>query len=502
MSQEVRYTSSHPRQGFVPRLFPSAEKRSLLLYLIVCAVGITLGVATAIAASLTIEWVVVLIIAVMGTALIAVFGNIERLLLAAAMMHIPLQLDAFIGYQEEVSARGAISGWIVSLATIALVGLYVLWLLDLATTRKKDRSQVSISKRFILLPLLYVGFNVLSLAVAQNLLLSSYGLFQMVQLLLLFVYIAFRIRSEEDVLFLVTMLLVGLILESLIMIFVRVTGTTYDLGFTTASLERSGRVNGTMGSPNAAGGYLSMTLAVAVGALMVKDKPMLKWLAIVAISLGMISLILTFSRGAWLGFAVACMVIGFVSLRKGWLTPSVIFAAFVVLVLLIAMNEGISARVLGNDAGAAESRVYLNELAFNMIKAHPLLGVGINNFTVAMYDYQTVELANIWLFAVHNKYLLVWSEAGIGALITYMLFLLLSVRRGWRDIFKEPHPLSPIVLGLIAGILAHMTHMFVDVFNRGAALYLVWLYTALIVAIGYCMQQYTNEGATPEPAEG
>lgn len=503
MSQEVRYPTSQPRRRSAPWSLLTADKRPLLPYLAVCAVGIVLGVATAVAATLPVEWIVVLIIAVVGTALVAVFGNLKRLLLATVILNIPLQMDGVIGYKEEISSIGAVSGWLISLTTVALAGLYVLWLIDSATTKPTARKPARVKKGTVILPLLYLGFNVLSLIMAQDMLLAGYALFQLVQLLLLFVYISNRIQTEEDVQFIVTMLLVGLIVESLIMIAVWIAGRTFDLGFVLASVESSGRVTGTLGSPNSAGGYVSMALAVAMCTLMIKDvKPIVRWLATIAIGLGVASLILTLSRGSWVAFAVACLVIGFVALRQGWLTPSLLIGAAVVLVLLIVMNEGIIARVLGNDSGAAASRIYLNKLAFNMIRSHPLLGVGTNNFTVVMYDYQTVELSNIWLFAVHNKYLLIWAETGIGALVSYVLFLLYGIQQGWMNIFKSPHKLSPVVLGLMAGIIGHMAHMFVDIFNRGAPLFFVWVNTALIVAITHMMARTKDQEAPAVPATG
>lgn len=486
MTQEVRYTRPYPKKNTsaIKTILSRAGLRLLFICLGVCVVGVVAGFATAVISTLETHWLVAFVVGAAGIAAVAVFADIKKLLLATILLNVPFRLDIFLNYQEELGTRGAVAGWIVSLTTIALVGLYVLWFIELATTRSSTTELRPVPDvRFIILPLLFIGFNILSVLVARDLLLSGFRIFQLLQLFMLFFYAANQVKTERDLELIIAMLLIGLILESLLMIVLRVTGTTYDLGFTIAAVEK-GRVGGTMGSPNSAGGYLSMVLPIAICVLMMKSRPLLKWLAIPAIGLAVIGLIFTSSRGGWLAFAVACLVIGFVAWRQEWLTPSVLGGASVILVLLVVMSEGIVNRVVSSDKGAAAARVHLNQLAFNMIKHNPLLGVGTNNFVVAMSDYQTVELSDIWLFAVHNNYLLVCSEAGIGAFLTYGLFLILALRRGWTMATRNYPLLSPLALGLTAGLVGHMVHMMVDMFNRGPTVDLTWLYAGLLVALG------------------
>src|SRR2546426_798608 len=69
------------------------------------------------------------------------------------------------------------------------------------------------------LPLaLYVAFTALSLIVAHDVQLSFYFIFMLVQTFFLFVYIVGTVRTQQDVLFIVTVLMVGLLLEGMIMV--------------------------------------------------------------------------------------------------------------------------------------------------------------------------------------------------------------------------------------------------------------------------------------------
>jgi len=72
----------------------------------------------------------------------------------------------------------------------------------------------------------------------------------------------------------------------------------------------------------------------------------------------------------------------------------------------------------------------LTYLAFRIIGDHPVLGAGSNNFSVVMDRYLTPEFRHGFLYAVHNKYLLIWAETGIGGLLAYLAFLFGSLRKG------------------------------------------------------------------------
>ena len=122
-------------------------------------------------------------------------------------------------------------------------------------------------------------------------------------------------------------------------------------------------------------------------------------------------------------------------------------------------------------------------LAFRIIEAHPVFGVGVNNFTVVMGNYLTTEFREGFLFAVHNKYLLVLAETGIGGLVAFLAFFGGTVRKGFQcwD-FRDPL-LSPLALGFAAGIVGHMVHMTVDVFRGRPTQQLVWLIAGLLVAM-------------------
>jgi O-antigen ligase len=143
----------------------------------------------------------------------------------------------------------------------------------------------------------------------------------------------------------------------------------------------------------------------------------------------------------------------------------------------------ISGRVSGDDNGSAASRVPLNNLALRISGDHLLLGVGPNNFTVAMERYLTPEFRHGFLYVVHNKYLLVLSETGVAGLIAYAAFLFGALRNGWRTWKAADRLLSPLALGCTAAIAGHLVHMTVEPFRGRPVQQLLWLLVALLIAM-------------------
>ena len=72
-------------------------------------------------------------------------------------------------------------------------------------------------------------------------------------------------------------------------------------------------------------------------------------------------------------------------------------------------------------------------MALQMLKDHPLLGVGLNNFTVRMSEYGEVSGWARFLQPVHNVYLLIAAETGILGLILFLCLLFSVFRLLWRS---------------------------------------------------------------------
>ncbi|HEY4816492.1 MAG TPA: O-antigen ligase family protein [Candidatus Acidoferrum sp.] len=414
---------------------------------------------------------------------------VQKLLFAVVILDIPFQLGTTFFHRPADAELGAFKGLSISATTLALVGLYASWFMAaLADRNVRQRPSLHINRPLTV----YLAFVTLSLLVAQDVSLGLFELFLFLQLYLVFLYVANTVRNRQDILFIVSLLLIGGLVESIVIIVLRFTNMESTVLGPVHIFTESGangewiRVGGTIGVPNIAGAYLSILLAIAACLLFSNLGRAYKGLAVALLGLGEVALIFTFSRGAWIALVIAIGGLGLVVWRQRRLSFKLPIAIFAILMLLyLPFHDAISARLFGDDNGSAESRIPLMNLASRIIEDNPVLGVGANNFTLAMERYLTPEFRNgrTFLFAVHNKYLLVWAETGIGALLAFIAFLLGTLRRGWQCWRFQDRLLSPLALGITAGIAGHMVHLTVDHFRSRPTQQLLWLLAGLLVAM-------------------
>jgi O-antigen ligase len=407
-------------------------------------------------------------------------GSVRKLCLAIILLDIPLQLDIHLAYRSDLADIGAFGGINLSVTTFALAVLYALWFYERLTRPSHMPGPAVLRTSFPLLG--YLTVNALSIFFAQDVQLSLFALLLLAQMFCLYAYIVGTVRTRQDLLFIVTMLLVGLLFESLLMLALGGIGHNVETGVILARIDGT-RIGGTVGGPNTAAGYLSFLLAPALALLMTRLGSFYKGLATLAFGLGTIALLLTLSRGGWLAFALALLLLYGFAWHRGWLSLTVpVVIGIVTLALVVFFNETIISR-LSNDGGSAYSRIPLLTIAYRMIADHPILGVGLNNFAVAMPHYADLDFAGYWLYVVHNKYLIVWGETGLLGLLTFLWFLFTTLRRGWQGwVFKDRF-LSPLALGFSAAILGQMGHMHFDTFQMRPAIQLLWLSAAFLSAL-------------------
>jgi O-antigen ligase len=421
-------------------------------------------------------------VVLLGGFFAVIVGNIRKLLLAVIVVEITFPIDIYLNYQTALADIGALGGLNISVTTMCLGALYALWLGN-ALIGSGDAPR---PRWFVNPPLLlYLAWVALSIIVAGDKMLSVFEIFLLLQTFLLYIYIVSTIQTREEVVFIVTILLITLLLESLVMIGLRGIGRSIEIAnILTARIDPGGRVGGTVGSPNGAGGYLSLLLAPALSIWVARWVSWHRVLALSSFGLGVIALIFTLSRGGWLAFGISMFLLGVISWRRGWLSYKMP-ALFVSIgcVMALVFHDTILSRLLGDDRGSAESRLPLIDLAFQIIKDHPFVGAGANNFAPLIQSYDTPEFGGVWLYVVHNKYLLIWAETGFISLIAFIAFLVWTIYYGWRASKTAESSLAPLVLALSVAIVGHMFHLLFDLFNARTQIQLLWLCAAIIMVI-------------------
>jgi O-antigen ligase len=233
------------------------------------------------------------------------------------------------------------------------------------------------------------------------------------------------------------------------------------------------RVRGFYGSPNNLALYLGrlFPLAVAVAAFVGGSADeeheggaaRRRWAYGLAALLMGGAILLTYSRGAWLlGVPASLVFLAAVRARRVLLPLAAVLVLAALLVAIVA-GPGRLTSLLDTTEGTTFFRLQLWRSSWAMIRDHPLLGVGLDNF---LYQYRThYVLPSAWeeynLSHPHNVVMDFWLRLGLPGLVVWLLLLVCFFRRAWRT-FRLRGSQGILALGLMAAMVNLVVHGLVD----------------------------------------
>ena len=250
------------------------------------------------------------------------------------------------------------------------------------------------------------------------------------------------------------------------------------------------RVRAFYGSPNNLGLYLERTLAVLLAlVLFAQSWPgRLLWAGLAAVT--GLALLLTFSKGALLLGLPALLAVlwlgGWVILgRQGrsrrllWVVAGL--AGFAALAMTPFLATERFQRLLDFSQGTGFVRLSLWRSSWQMALDHPLLGVGPDNF---LYAYRSLYLLPAaWqepnLNHPHNWPLDWWTRLGLPALALALFWFGWMIRRLWHGVKAGQQPV--LSLGLLAAVVAGLTHGLIDASYALPDLMVVWVLIGFLV---------------------
>ncbi len=210
------------------------------------------------------------------------------------------------------------------------------------------------------------------------------------------------------------------------------------------------RAYGTLPHPNILGGFILAFLAAPVTLFLIQPKRKVAALMIFAIAIILIAL--TFSRSAWLGVGAFALTILFHFRRfeRKRLIALGLTSMLCLFILVIPFRQLFFTRV-GDERAQTEqvstyTRLWLIERTWEIIQEHPLLGIGVGNYSLALSqhvaDFYDIE-------PVHNTPLLIVSELGIGGAV---LLIGLAAALG-RKVAASRYPVAIILSGTLVALL-------------------------------------------------
>lgn len=276
----------------------------------------------------------------------------------------------------------------------------------------------------------------------------------------------------------------------------------YAFGWTTSNAwidedmfeEETMRVYSTLANPNVLGEYLLLVLPVsAVFFLKDKAKSLSKWVYLVVTGLIFLCLILTQSRGCWLGFMLTVAL--FILFYEGrWWA----FVPLVICILPFVIPQTMIERFtsIGNmDDSSTSYRVYIWMGALGMMRHYFAGGIGMGeaafNEVYPFFSYNAIIAPHS-----HNTFLQLLVEGGIPALGIFLAVIVVFLK-GAQRIYKVRNKKSfssAMVLGLSAGICGFLLQsMFDYTFYNYRVMAVFFMLMAIVMCFRYVCGRDTND---------
>jgi putative inorganic carbon (hco3(-)) transporter len=198
------------------------------------------------------------------------------------------------------------------------------------------------------------------------------------------------------------------------------------------------RVTGVLGHCNTFSAYLSAACAFCLIVLFARVRTWVRLAVLPFLVSGLIALVLTFSRNGWMVFAINAVGISAWALYtrrlKLWMIGALALLCFALVGGLAASGvlDTMFTRVFRTDGREFDSRWDLALVAWEMIRSHPVLGIGLNTFEESMIRFDPNHITHIIRQPVHNGFLLVTAETGAAGLILLLALLWRQIRAAAR----------------------------------------------------------------------
>jgi probable O-glycosylation ligase (exosortase A-associated) len=166
-----------------------------------------------------------------------------------------------------------------------------------------------------------------------------------------------------------------------------------------------------------------------------------RWVFRAAIPMGIVTVVLTFSRGAMLGLLILLMVW---AMKSRYKVLGAAGLSLVVLILFLAAPQAWvqrmeTLRTAPQTDASARSRLRAWEFAARFSRDHPLLGGGFETFTQPLYARYAIEETH----GPHSIYFQMLAEHGIPGLLLFLALIAscyLSCRTIVRDLGDKDSP--------------------------------------------------------------
>lgn len=272
------------------------------------------------------------------------------------------------------------------------------------------------------------------------------------------------------------------------------------------------RALGIFQSPNQLGTFAGLLLFVGFGLALGARTRLERAVGTLCLLSATGALLITLSRGAWIGAALGLVVLVVLSPLARRVVPAVLagVGVLVPLVLLVAAPQLLTvlaaraAALLELDSNPDDARTLIYQEAVRQIVDRPWTGQGPGNYPLVMETAESVAPAVSVLHA-HNVLLQAAAEAGIPAAVVLVVFTLSVARHVLLARTRLPAPERDLMIGLACGLVVLVGQGLAD-FTLGnpTLLFLAWTTVGFLFAATTLPSPADDEVSVPgetRPAE-
>jgi putative inorganic carbon (hco3(-)) transporter len=282
-------------------------------------------------------------------------------------------------------------------------------------------------------------------------------------------------------------------------------------------LSKTTRVYSYLGNPNLLAGYLLPAVIFSLVAIFAWQSWLKKALALTMLIVNTAALVLTFSRGGWIGLVVAVLAVMALLVYwksvemppfwRTWSLPIVLGGLIGVLVLAVLLIPQFRERVFSIFADRKDSsnnfRRNVWDAVFEMIRDRPIFGIGPGHgsFNKVYPLYQRPRFTALSAYSIFFE---VTVETGFVGLACFLWLLIVTFNTAllqMQRLRKLRNGEGFWLIGAIAILLGMLAHGTVDtVWYRPEVNTLWWLIVALIASYWKPLAQNQTNSSNPEPA--
>jgi len=255
-------------------------------------------------------------------------------------------------------------------------------------------------------------------------------------------------------------------------------------------LGRFYRAYGSFEQPNPYGGFMSIGLLLAAGLAIFAAEQALRERTLAAVGrltgpVGLCALlgaalVMSWSRGAWLGAAAGGLAILLAWPRRWWVGVGLVAGGAAVGLLALQMGAlpaSVADRLMGfteltqtfdvrgvditSANYAVTERLAHWQAAQEMARFHPWVGIGFGNYAAVYPDYALMNWPEP-LGHAHNYYLNLLAEIGVIGLAAYLALWVVVIAVTWRTTRRSEGLPRAMALGLLGVWVYLCVHQMVD----------------------------------------